>query len=176
MSGLEVLLVVAAIGYVIYQQLAGQPLRRKDVVMLPAILTIIGFSDLYGTRHHLGAADIGWIAAGAAGSVLIGLCFGAIMRLESRDGGLWAQMPVRGLWLWGALAAWRVVVYLGAAGMHAHIAASAAPLLFALGLNRLAQAGVLAYRSMAAGIPFAPDHDGHASDRVRRHAGSRWER
>lgn len=164
MSAVEVLLIVAAIGYTVYLQLKGQSLRGKKVMMLPVILTIIGFSDLYGIRHNLRADDILWITVGAVGSVVIGLAFGAIMRVESRDGAPWVQMPVRGLWLWGALAGWRVVVYLLAAGMDAHIAASATPLLFTLGLNRLAQAAVVAYRSSTLGIPSGPWRSGVPSD------------
>jgi hypothetical protein len=186
MSALEVLAIIAAIGYSIYLQLKGQSLQAKRLLLLPAILTIIGFSDLYGVRHQLRADDILWITVGAAGSVLIGLAFGAITHLESRDGGLWARMPVRGLWLWGALVAWRVAILLPAAAMHAHIAASATPLLFVLGLNRLAQAGIIASRAMAAGIPFAPDnnerHGNHRNHGNHGHHGSvfapeddRWE-
>ncbi|TDU03302.1 hypothetical protein EDD99_1723 [Streptomyces sp. 846.5] len=160
MSGFEILAVIGVIGLVIYQQLSGQSLRGKRVVLLPAVLTVIGFTDLTGGGRHLQAVDIVWLAVGAAGSIAIGLGFGAIMHLESRDGTLWARMPVRGLWLWLALVAWRGIVYLPAAAMHAHVAASSATLLFALGLNRLAQAAVIVPRAMAAGIPFAPEKDG----------------
>ena len=47
-----------------------------------------------------------------------------------------------------------------AARTGAHVAASATPLLFTLGLNRLGQAAVIAFRAMRAGIPFAPEKDG----------------
>lgn len=160
MSGLEILAVIGIIGFIIYQQLAGQPLRGKRVVLLPAILTVIGFTSLRGGGAHLQTVDIACIVIGAIGSAAIGLGFGAITRLESRDGALWAQMPVRGLWLWGALVAWRGVVFVLATAMHAPVAASSATLLFSLGLNRLAQAAVIVPRAMAAGIPFAPEKDG----------------
>jgi hypothetical protein len=161
-SGLEILAVVAVIGFTIYQQVKGQHLRGKKVVLLPAILTVIGFTDLRSgsSGHSLQAADILCIAIGAAGSVLIGLGFGAITRLESRGGALWAQMPVWGLWLWGAMVAWRGVDFVLATAMHAHVAASSSTLLFTLGLNRLAQAAVIVPRAMAAGVPFAPEQDG----------------
>ncbi len=160
MSGIEILAVIAVIGFVIYQQLAGQALRGKRVVLLPAILTVIGFTDLRGGNVHLQSSDITCLVIGAAGSIAIGLAFGAITRLESRDGTLWAQMPVRGLWLWGAMVAWRGVIFLLATSMHAHVAASSATLLFTLGLNRLAQAAVIVPRALAAGVPFAPEKDG----------------
>lgn len=158
MSWLEILLVIGIIGFVIYQQLAGQLLQGKRLVVLPAVVTVIGFFDLRG--HHLGSADIAWLTVGAAGSLLIGLAFGLITRLESRDGVLWGKMPLRGLWLWVALFAWRVLIMVLAARTGAHVAASTTPLLFTLGLNRLGQAAVIAARAMHRGIPFAPEKDG----------------
>jgi hypothetical protein len=58
------------------------------------------------------------------------------------------------------LIGWRVVVMVLAARTGGHVAASATPLLFTLGLNRLGQAAVIATRAMLAGIPFAPEKDG----------------
>ena len=159
MSWLEILAVIAVIGFVIYQQMAGQVLQGRRLVVLPAVLTIIGFVDLHGAKH-LRTADIVWLTVGAIGSLLIGLAFGAITRLESRNGVLWAKMPLRGLWLWVGLIAWRVLIMVLAARTGAHVAASATPLLFTLGLNRLGQAAVIVPRAMMSGIPFAPEKDG----------------
>ena len=158
MSGLEILVVIGIIGFVIYQQLAGQLLQGKRLVVLPAVVTVIGFLDLRG--HHMGPADIAWLTAGAAGSLVIGLAFGLITRLESRGGVLWGKLPLRGLWLWVALVIWRVLIMVLAGRTGAHVAASVTPLLFTLGLNRLGQAAVIGLRAMQAGIPFAPEKDG----------------
>ena len=158
MSWLEVLVVIGVVGFVVYQQVAGELLQGKRVVVLPAVVTVIGFLDLRG--HHTGAADIAWLTAGAAGSLLIGLAFGLITRLEARDGVLWGKLPLRGLWLWVALVGWRVLIMVLAARTGAHVAASTTPLLFTLGLNRLGQAAVIVPRAMRAGIPFAPEKDG----------------
>jgi hypothetical protein len=159
MSWLEVLAVIAVIGFVIYQQVAGQKVQGKRLIVLPIVLTVIGYLDLHGARgfHH---ADYVWLAVGAAGSLAIGLAFGAITRIGSRDGVLWAKLPLRGLWLWAGLFAWRGLIMVLAARSGAHVAASTTPLLFTLGLNRLGQAAVIATRAMVAGIPFAPEKDG----------------
>ena len=154
MSWLEILVVIGIIGFVIYQQLAGQLLQGKRLIVLPAVVTVIGFLDLRG--HHMGPADIAWLTVGAAGSLLIGLAFGLITRLESRGGVLWGKMPLRGLWLWVALFAWRALIMVLAARTGAHVAASATPLLFTLGLNRVGQAAVIASRAMRAGHPVRP--------------------
>jgi hypothetical protein len=53
-SWLEVLAVIGIIGFVIYQQLAGQLLQGKRVVVLPAVVTVIGFVGL----NRLGQAAV----------------------------------------------------------------------------------------------------------------------
>jgi hypothetical protein len=158
-SWLEILAVIGVIGFVIYQQIAGQKLQGKRLVVLPAVLTIIGFANLHGAKG-LHSADYLWLTVGAVGSLLVGLAFGAITRLGSRDGVLWAKMPLRGLWLWAGLFAWRGLIMLIAARSGAHVAASTESLLFMLGINRLGQAAVIVPRAMLAGIPFAPEKDG----------------
>jgi len=159
MSGLEIIAVIGLIGYIVYRQVKGEPLRGKRTVVLPAVLTVIGFLNLR-SGAHLASADIVCLALGVAGSAAVGLAFGAVTRLRSRDGYLWAQLPVAGLWLWAALIAWRLLDMALAAGLHAHVAASAATLLLSLGVNRLAQAAVIVPRAMALGVPFAPEKDG----------------
>jgi hypothetical protein len=161
MSAVEILAVIGIIGFIIFKQLKGEALHGKRAVLLPAILTVIGFTDLHAANgQRLQTVDITWIAIGCVGSVLIGLAFGAITRLESRGGYLWAQLPAFGLWLWAAMFAWRVATMVVASGMHARVAASTSTLLFSLGLNRLAQAAVILPRAMAMGVPFAPEKDG----------------
>jgi hypothetical protein len=158
MSWLEIVLVIGIVAVVLYQQFAGQPLPGKRLIVLPVVVTVIGVLNLRG--HHLGPADIAWLSVGAAGSLLVGIIFGLVMRLESRDGGLWGKLPGQAAWLWVALIGWRPLIMLLASRTGAHVAASAAPLLFTLGLNRIGQAAVVAVRAAAAGIPFAPERDG----------------
>lgn len=159
MSALEILAVIGVVVFVIYQQVAGQKIAGKRLIVLPGVLTVVGFADLHGARG-LDHADYVWLAVGAAGSLVIGLAFGVVTRVGSRDGVLWAKLPVWGLLLWVAMIGFRVLVMVAAHATGAHVAASATPLLFTLGLNRLGQAAVIAVRAMAAGIPFAPEKDG----------------
>jgi hypothetical protein len=169
---LDVLIAIAVIGYLIYRQLAGQALRAKMVLALPVVLTVYGVTQLTGHGQHLHPADIGLLAAGALGTLIIGAGIGALTRLENRDGGLWGKLPLRGLWLWAAAFAVDGGIHVAALGLHAKVAASGAPILL-LGLNRLAQAGVIAARALAAGIPFAPDNRGNRlQDRAGRIRGA----
>ena len=153
MSWLEIVVAIGVVGFVIYQQVAGQAVQGKRLIVLPAVLTVVsGFISLHNAKH-IDTADIVWLTVGAIGSLLIGLAFGAITRLQERNGALWSQLPLRGLWLWVGLIAWRALIMVLAAKSGAHVAASTTPLLFTLGLNRLGQAAVIAARAMSGRHP-----------------------
>jgi hypothetical protein len=152
--------VAAIVAYVIGRQLVGEPLRGKRLIVLPVVLAVIGAADLHSVHRPVRSADIVCLVLSGAIVAAIGLAQGRIMRLESRDGTLWAQLPVRGLWLWLALLGSRLAMTAVALGLHAHVAASSSTILLILGINRLSQAAVVAPRAFAAGIPFAPEKDG----------------
>jgi len=156
---ITVLAVVAIIALAIVRQLKGEPLRGRRLLLLPAVLIVIGAVSLHST-HHLNIADAAGIGIGAVVAAGIGLGQGRLMRLEPRAGGLWGQMPMRSLWLWGALILSRLVMAVVAIPLGAHAIMSTDSILLVLGVNRLAQAAVIAYRARAAGIPFAPEKDG----------------
>lgn len=156
MSLLTVVAVVGIVVYVIGQQLVGSAVRGKRLVVLPAILTVIGITGI----SHAGVTDVVLLTASAAIAVALGAGLGAMTRLERRDGYLWAQLPKQGLWLWGGLIVSRLLILGIARGAGAHVAASTAAILLTLGLNRAAQAAVVASRAIASGIPFAPEKDG----------------
>jgi hypothetical protein len=48
MSAIEILAVIGIIGYVIFRQVQGEPLRGNRTVLLPAVLTVIGREGLHG--------------------------------------------------------------------------------------------------------------------------------
>jgi hypothetical protein len=156
----EVIAVIAIVGYVIGRQLMGEPLRGKRVVLLPVILTVVGIAELNGNGKQLRPVDVACLVIGGLVVAAIGAAQGATLRLEARDGALWGQLPINGLWLWLVLVGSRVLMTLIADGVDAKVAASGATILLMLGINRLAQAAVVVPRAMSAGIPFAPEKDG----------------
>lgn len=79
------------------------------------------------------------------------------MRLESRNGFLWGQMPKSVLGWWGAKIGSGVVLDGIGHALGAGIAVTSAAMLLRLGVNRLGQAAVVAPRALATGIPFAPE-------------------
>jgi hypothetical protein len=155
MSGIvEIAVVAAAICFVVVSQVRGQSLQFRRLVALPLVLIVIGLSGLSGMTG-VGAADIACITASAAIGAAIGLAQGRMTHLESRNGTLWGRLPARGLWLWAALIASRLVMMVVAHGIGADAAASADSVLVVLGINRLTQAGVIAGRAGRSGIPLA---------------------
>ena len=157
---LEVLAVIAIVVYVIGRQLRGEPLRGKRVVLLPAVLTVIGLTRLNTGGHPVHAADVAFLVVGGVVAAGIGVAQGSVLRLESREGGLWGRMPLYGLWLWVALVGARIALMTLASASGAHVAASTAPIVLLLGVNRLSQAAVITRRAHAAGIAFSPEKDG----------------
>jgi hypothetical protein len=149
---------IAIIAYVIGRQLIGEPLRGRRVILLPVILTVIGVANLGGKNAQ--PVDVACLIVGGLVVAAIGATQGRAMRLESRNGSLWGQLPPKGLWLWLLLVVSRVLMIAVADGVHAHVAASSATILVMLGINRLAQAAVVVPRALSAGIPFAPEKDG----------------
>jgi hypothetical protein len=159
-SVLEVLLVLAVVAYVIMRQVRGAALQGKKLIVLPLVLTVVGILSL--TKHgvHPTTTDIACMTISAAIAAGIGVGQGTSIRLESRQGALWARMPARGLWWWAALLASRLVMSLVAHGLDAKVAASTAPILMLLGINRVGQALVIAPRALSGSVPFAPEKDG----------------
>jgi hypothetical protein len=157
---LEVLVVIAIVAYVIGRQVLGEPLRGKRVLLLPAILTVIGLTRLDSGGRTVQADDVAFLVVGAVVALAIGAAQGGVMHLESRDGGLWGRMPLRGLWLWVALVGARVALTVLASASGAHVAASTAPIVLLLGVNRLGQAAIITRRAHASGIAFSPEKDG----------------
>lgn len=149
----EIAVLVAAVGYVVFNQVKGQSLHPRQLVLLPAALIFIGVTGLAGMSAVSGT-DVGFLAASALIAAAIGLGQGALTRLEVHEGTLWGRLPRRGLWLWAALIASRVAIVIAAHAIGADAAASLDSIVLALGINRLAQAGVITARSTRTEAPL----------------------
>jgi hypothetical protein len=155
-----IVVVAVIIVYVIGRQLAGELLRAKRLIGSPAVLTVISVIDVAtSSEPRPTAVGLALIAAGLVIAGVIGILQGKRMRLESRHGYLWGQMPASVLWLWAAYFASRGTVDVIGYAVHAQLATSSAVLLLGVGVNRLAQAVVVVPRALAADIPFGPETD-----------------
>ena len=146
-GAVEVLIGLGVVAAVIVSQLKGQMLRGRRVIVLLAVVLIIGLAGMHGMT----ALDVGLIGLSTVVAAGIGVAQGVFMHLEERQGGLWGRMPARAMWLWAALVLSRLAVIAIGVLLGAKNASSTDVILFVLGVNRLAQAGVITIRAMAAG-------------------------
>jgi hypothetical protein len=150
------LILVGVIVAVIVVQLKGTTIGARWLLIIPAVLVILGAVNLNGTKG-VQDTDIAYIAASSAIAAVIGIVQGCVMRLEQRKGALWGQMPLWGLWLWGALLVSRLAVHVVADARSATAAASLGAIILTLGINRAAQAVAMAIRATKKGIPLSFD-------------------
>jgi hypothetical protein len=169
MSSIEtVITIVVVMAYSVGRQIAGEPLYLKRLVGLPTALTVIGIVDVASSK---GAGptrtDIVLILAGCAINAVIGMCQGRLMRLESRKGYLWGQMPKSVLWWWAAKIGSGLILDGIGHALGAGLAVTTAVMLLRLGVNRLGQAAIVTPRAFATGIPFAPEPTKQYSNAAR---------
>lgn len=148
-NAFDVVAALAIVVLVISQQLRGQRVRASRVIGLPIVLTAIGLYVLVQAGFHPTGTDLAFLAVDVVLAVGIGVAQGTVIRLEQRAGGLWLTMPRTGLWLWAAFLVSRIAVMLIAHQAGAVEAASVAPLLVMLGLNRMSQGVVVGRRVLA---------------------------
>jgi hypothetical protein len=149
------LAIAGGVIWMIASQFKGTAIGVRRLVVLPAVVVVIGASNLGGLRNAH-PADMALLVTSGGIAVAIGLCQGAVVRLEERNGALWGRTPLWAVSLWVALIASRVALHVFAGAHHDTLTASFAAIVLTLGVNRLAQAAVIAGRALMAGIPFAP--------------------
>ncbi len=165
-SPLTILLVVAAVGYVLWSRMKGQPLKLKRLLVLPAILTVLGITDLTGSSApHLTPKDIAFLVIGAVISAVLGAARGATIELYPQRGELWQRYRRITVGLWITLIATKLVVLVIASAVGASAGGGTSSLLLCLGVSLLAEAAIVGPRARSTGLPFATGHEDSNSDR-----------
>ena len=81
-SPLTILLVVAAVGYVLWSRMQGRPLKLRRMLLLPVVLMVLGITDLTGSSApHLTPKDITFLLISVALSVVLGAARGVTIEL-----------------------------------------------------------------------------------------------
>jgi len=148
MSGpVEIVLILAAICFVMVRRLIGEPAQAKRMLVLPAVVAVIGLTDVSGQLKTPMAAA--FLVATAAISVGIGALRGASVRISQRDG----LAFVRYTWVTVVLWVVNLVIKFGADIVLKAIdpkdaGAVTNSLLLTLGLGLLVEGAVVLYRSL----------------------------
>ncbi|TVT46896.1 DUF1453 domain-containing protein [Amycolatopsis rhizosphaerae] len=99
MSGpVEIVLIIAAIGYVLARRLLGEPAEGRRLVLLPVVLTGVGIMDL--TRVTLSPVAIGFVAGTTVISLVLGLLRGASIRVFERNDVVFLRYTATTIVLW----------------------------------------------------------------------------
>jgi len=143
----EVVLILAAVGYVLVRRMMGEPVQAKRMLVLPAVLVVIGLSDVSGDAQT--AVSVLFLVATGVISVLLGGLRGLSVRLSERDGLAFVNYTGVTVALWVV----NLVIKFGAnfilAGVDRLDAASVSnSLLLTLGAGMLAEGLVLLARAV----------------------------
>ncbi len=85
MSGpVEIVLVLTAVGYVLVRRMMGEPAQARRMLILPAVLSLIGLSEVSGEVKT--PLSLLFLVATAAISVVLGALRGASVRISQHDG------------------------------------------------------------------------------------------
>ncbi|MCU1491984.1 MAG: hypothetical protein JWM85_3389 [Acidimicrobiaceae bacterium] len=153
---LNVLLMVAAVAFVLFRRIRGEPLLAKRVLILPVILTIAGIVNLTKV-HGVTGKDIVFVVVGGIIALSLGTARGASIERFEKSGYLWQRYRKPTIVLWTVLVAVRVILAGIAHVAHAPLAAGSQTLLFGLGLSLTGEALIVGSRALSSGAPFAPD-------------------
>jgi hypothetical protein len=151
MGAVEILLIVAAVVYVVAGRLAGQPLQAKRLVVIPAAMTIYGLTQL----GHPAAIAILTLVVEAVIGFGLGLLRGITIHVYERAGHLWFRYRPLTLAIWAATIAVRVVIAVGAHLIGVNLPTLGA-ILVSFGLSLFGEAAVVAVRAQRLGVPYAP--------------------
>ena len=165
-SPLTIVIALAAVAYVLWGRTQGRPLKVRRMVLLPAVLVIIGITDLTGSSaSHLNSKDIAFLVASVAISAVLGAARGATIELYPQGGELWQRYKRNTVLLWILLIASKLVLAGAASSAGASAGGGTNSLLLSLGVSLLAEAAIVGPRALSTGVPFATRRQG--SDRRR---------
>ncbi|MCO5973796.1 hypothetical protein [Actinoallomurus soli] len=162
MSGpVEIILIIGAVGYILARRLLGEPAEAKRMLLLPAVLAVVGLTDL--AKVSQSTVSIGFLVATTALSLVLGLLRGASIRVFDRDGIVYLRYTVTTVVLWGINLAVRfgASVVLGVVDPTAAHAGSSG-LMLTLGAGMVVEGLAVLSKAMRTGgrIVWAKGRDG----------------
>lgn len=151
MSGpVEVILIIAAIGYVLARRLIGEPAEGRRVLLVPVVLAGVGIVDL--GKVTLSPVSIGFLVGTTAISLVLGLLRGASIRVFERDGVVFMRYTVTTVALWAVNLVIKLLgsVALGLVDPTAQHATTTG-MMFTLGVGMVVEGLVVLAKAMRSG-------------------------
>lgn len=150
MSGAwQIILIVVAVGYILVRRMVGEQAEARRMLILPAVLTVIGVSDVSGDLKT--PAAVGLLVVTAAISVAIGALRGATVRISARNGVAFVQYTILTVILWVVNIAIKFGANVGLRIIDPHDSAALSnSLLLTLGAGMLVEGLVVLGRALRA--------------------------
>ncbi|MCQ4079284.1 hypothetical protein NGB36_01320 [Streptomyces sp. RB6PN25] len=148
MSGpVEIVLILAAVGYLLVRRVMGEPAQAKRILILPAVLSLIGLSDVSGQVKT--PLSLLFLVATAAISVVLGALRGASVHISQREGLAFVRYTGVTVVLWVVNLAIKFGVNLALGAIDSKDPGAVGnSLLLTLGLGILAEGLVVLYRAL----------------------------
>lgn len=148
MSGsLEIVLVVAAVCYVMLRRMMGEPAQAKRMLVLPAVLGVIGLSDVSGQVKTPMSAVFLVVTVGI--SLVLGALRGATVRISQRDGLAFVRYTGFTIALWIVNLVVKFGANFGLKAFDSHDSGAVGnSLLLSLGAGMLVEGLVVLYRAL----------------------------
>ncbi|MEZ0110202.1 hypothetical protein ABH920_004217 [Catenulispora sp. EB89] len=143
----DVVLIIAAVGYVMARRVAGEAAQAKRMLVLPAVLVALGFSDVSKAGHS--PAALAFLIGTAVVSIAFGALRGLSTRLSEKDGIAYVHYTGVTIALWVANLAAKFGLNAVFKTVNPHAAASSGnSLLLTLGAGMFLEGAVTLYRAM----------------------------
>ncbi|MEU5262479.1 DUF1453 domain-containing protein [Amycolatopsis sp. NPDC021455] len=94
----QIVVIIAAIGYVLVRRLLGEPVQAKRMLVLPAVLCLVGFAHL--TEVPQTATSVVFLIVTAGAGAAIGLGRGLTVEVSERDGVAFLRYTALTVGLW----------------------------------------------------------------------------
>jgi hypothetical protein len=142
MSLANVVLYAGLLVLMVYKRAQGRPIgTTKQLFLLPAIITVLGFEDL--SHAKLGTIDIAVGVAGCGLSLLLGALRGTQDKLSRRDGTPWVQWGAVSVVIFAVNIVAKLALDVAGVALGGSTSGVTASLLLAVGLMLVGEAAVV---------------------------------
>ena len=154
MSLANVVLYAGLLVLMVYKRAQGRPIgTTKQLFLLPAIITVLGFEDL--SHAKLGTIDVAVGVAGCGLSLLLGALRGTQDKLSRRDGTPWVQWGAVSVVIFAVNIVAKLALDVAGVALGGSTSGVTASLLLAVGLMLVGEAAVVWARLQAGTLSSA---------------------